>query len=279
MDHTYGLMRNTTLSQMKSGAPAPTWKFLPFSRKYIDHISEVADEPAFIDPENKKKDMWKATLNGRGSFFVCECEYARIYYVSEQSMDEAVKEVPLNLWGRIFQAFTKGNQFWQVVIFAANRPRVFPEKGQLIGPVHINGGAAKSCMPDSILIIRKEEATRVLVHELLHAACTDDLSKPVDDIEGWTEAWAEWFLCALVAKNRYDFDHLWKKQVAWALAQADKCYKRGHIKSIEDYGARYIVRRINVWKRLGMIPIGLPRAPVVDSLRFTITDFEEAETK
>ena len=133
MDHTYGLMRNTTLSQMKVAAPVQ-WRFLPFAREYIDHISEVADEHAFIDPENKKKVMWRSVLNGHGSFFVCECDFARVYYVSEQPMDKATKEVPWDLWGKAFQIFSKkaGRPRWEVVIFAADRPREFPQKGQLI---------------------------------------------------------------------------------------------------------------------------------------------------
>lgn len=276
--HAYMTMRNTTLSHIKAvlRSPAPQWEVLPIEPAYIERISEAADEHAFIDPENKKGAMWRAVLNGRGSFFVADCGIARVYWISELPIEEAQEEVDWDLWGRIFQAFGKARSArWEAVVFAMDRPRVFPEEGQLIGPAHINGGAARSCVPNSILIVRKEEATRVLIHELLHAGCTDDMSRPTDDIEGWTEAWAEWFLCALVSDTQHKFDVLWRKQVAWALAQADKCYKRGHIRSIEDYGARYIVRRIHVWRRLGIIPKYLPRAPRVYSLRFTIDEFEK----
>ena len=275
--HAYMTMRNTTLSHIRGffRSPAPQWETLPIEREHIDRISDVADEHAFIDPENKKREMWRKVLNGSGSFFVVDCGIARVYWVSEQSMEKAVEEVDWELWWRVFQAFGKPRAArWEAVVFATDRPRLFPEEGQLIGPAHINGGAARSCVPNSILIVRKEEATRVLIHELLHAGCTDNMSRSTDDIEGWTEAWAEWFLCALVAGTPHQFDVLWGKQVVWALAQADKCFKRGHIRSIDDYGARYIVRRINVWKRLGIIPQHLPRAPRVDSLRFTIEEFE-----
>jgi hypothetical protein len=275
--HAYGTMRNSTMTHIRAvfRSPAPRWEILPIEREHIDRISEVADEHAFIDPENKKRAMWRGALNGAGSFFVADCGIARVYWVSELALDMAMKEVNWDLWGRIFQAFGQPRASrWEAVVFAMDRPRVFPEEGQLIGPVHINGGAARSCVPNSILIIRKEEATRVLVHELLHAGCTDNLLRETDDIEGWTEAWAEWFLCALVASTREEFDVLWRKQVAWALAQADKCYKRGHIRSIDDYGARYIVRRIHVWRRLGIIPPHLPRAPRVYSLRFTLEEFD-----
>jgi hypothetical protein len=271
-------MRNATLSHIKGllRSPAQAWEYMPIGREEIDRIQEAADEHAFIDPENKKREMWRGVLNGRGSFFVKDCVTARVYWISEEPMEKAVDEVDWELWGRAFQAFGKvrGGRRWEAVVFAMDRPRVFPEEGQLIGPVHINGGAARSCVPNSILIVRKEEATRVLVHELLHAGCTDNMSRAVDDVEGWTEAWAEWFLCALVAGTQQEFDSLWRRQVAWALAQADKCFKRGHIRSIEDYGARYIVLRIHVWKRLGIIPGHLPRAPRVDSLRFTLEEFE-----
>jgi hypothetical protein len=276
--HAYMTMRNTTLSHIRGilRSPAPVWEYLPIERVHIDRISEVADEHAFIDPENKKREMWRAVLNGRGSFFVADCGIARVYWVSEQPMEKAVEEVDWDLWGRVFQAFGKARAArWEAVVFAMDRPRLFPEEGQLIGPVHINGGAARSCVPNSILIVRKEEATRVLIHELLHAGCTDNMNRTTEDTEGWTEAWAEWFLCALVAGTQHEFDVLWGKQVAWAVAQADKCFKRGHIRSIDDYGARYIVRRIHVWKRLGIIPEHLPRAPRVDSLRFTLAEFEE----
>jgi hypothetical protein len=280
--HAYATMRNTTLTHINNylRGPKPRWEIVPFERNFIDKIGEVADEHAFIDPENKKKAMWRGVLNGKGSFFVSDCyldnhAIARVYYISEQKMEDAIKEVDWDLWGHIFQVFGKSRGApWEATVFAIDRPRIFPEKEQLIGPVHINGGAARSCEANSIIIVRKEEATRVLIHELLHAACTDDMSRPTDDIEGWTEAWAEWFLCAVVARTREQFDSLWRKQVAWALAQADKCFKRGHIRSIEDYGARYIVRRIHIWKQLGIIPKHLPKAPIVDSLRFTIKDLE-----
>jgi hypothetical protein len=278
--HAYGILRNTTLFHIGNylRGPTPIWNIQPFQRSFIDKIEEVADEHAFIDPENKKKEMWRRVLNGKGSFFVTDCYLddrviARVYYISEQKMESAIKEVDWELWGRIFQVFGKPRSSrWEATIFAMDRPRLFPEEGQLIGPIHINGGAARSCEPNSIIIIRKEEATRVLIHELLHAACTDDMTRKTDDIEGWTEAWAEWFLCAIIAKNNIKFDSLWRKQVAWALAQADECYKRGHIRSINDYGARYIVRRINVWKQLGIIPKYIPRIPEVKSLRFTIIE-------
>jgi hypothetical protein len=276
--HAYMTMRNTTLSHIKAvlKSPALIWKYLQIEREYIDRISEVADEHAFIDPENKKRKMWQEVLNGRGSFFVADCGLARIYWISEQTLDKALNEVNWELWGRIIQSFGKSRgSRWEAVVFAMNHPRIFPEKGQLIGPVHINGGAARPCVPNSILIIRKEEATRVLIHELLHAGCTDTMTRTTNDIEGWTEAWAEWFLCALVSRTQHEFDVLWKKQVAWALAQADKCFKRGHIHNIEDYGARYIVLRIHVWKRLGIIPEHLPKVPKVNSLRFTLAEFDE----
>ena len=121
----YMTMRSTTLSHILPVLKTPplTWQILPFKREYIDKITEVAEEHAFIDPENKKRDMWRRVLNGGGSFFVAETDNARIYYISESYMDEAKAEVPWDLWARIFQLFGNKKQRWEATIFAADRPR------------------------------------------------------------------------------------------------------------------------------------------------------------
>ena len=51
----YTTMRSTTLSHILPvlKTQPPTWQILPFKREYIDRITEVAEEHAFIDPENK----------------------------------------------------------------------------------------------------------------------------------------------------------------------------------------------------------------------------------
>jgi hypothetical protein len=161
-------------------------------------------------------------------------------------------KIPWATFGKIFTAFgpPKGKGLWRIVWFAHPKKREFPSsydnakpfqtpsnitnerqsaplsqnKGQVthVTPKHINGGYAYACAPETIVIYREEEVERVLIHELLHAACTDDMDKPEWLREVLTETWAELFLVAILANGSLrKAKQLWKIQAQWIANQQD----------------------------------------------------------
>jgi hypothetical protein len=266
--------------------PEPRWEAVTADAAMHDYVRRRAEEPAFVDPANTRSELYSALIQGNASLVVRECTCSlgskergswggRVVYVSESPYPAvAAAEVPWSTWGRIFQLFgapKSGAPKWEVIVFASNRARTFPPEGTLLAPEHINGGSAYRCEPASILIVRREEMTRVLIHELLHAGCTDDPNQTVPQIEAQTEAWAEWFLTAIMAKGLQPrFCALWPRQVAYAEQQAAMCLERKNIQNAQDYGCRYITDRIQAWKDLGLYPTcPKPKSVKVNTLRFS----------
>jgi hypothetical protein len=202
-------------------------------------------------------------------------------------------QIPWNTFGKIFQAFgeplsraTSGEPAtgepkaqWRLVWFANKKKRTFPEATQAnlssdpehIKPTHINGGYAFACQPSTIVIYREEEAPRVLVHELLHAACTDDMRQPEEIREVLTESWAELFLIAILSTTLAKAKKLWAIQAQWIIDQETLLKSMGVTKHT-DYAWRYTVGRREVLESLGLRfppPSQDPAFMLGGSLRFT----------
>jgi hypothetical protein len=277
------LIAETTLKTIRDvfATPPPTWNSRPVDATMRDYIRRRAEEPAFVDPHNTRSQLFSAFLRGEASAVIRECPLAHIIYLSESPYPAvAASEVPWDTWGRIFQAFSahsgatsRENKKWRVIIFGSSKCREFPPEGTLLAPEHINGGSAYRCEPASILIVRKEEMTRVLVHELFHAACSDDMNHDIETVEAHTEAWAEFMLAAIMSRGLQPrFCKLWPYQVAYAEKQAALCHQRGNIRDPKDYGCRYITMRIDAWHKEGLYPtcpLPPPSKVKVNTLRFT----------
>lgn len=190
-------------------------------------------------------------------------------------------KIPWATFGKIFQAFgepkaTSGPAQWRLVWFANKKQRTFPETTQALAsthikPVHINGGYAYACQPETIVIYREEEAPRVLIHELLHAACTDDMKQPEEIREVLTESWAELFLIAILANTPAKAKKLWAIQSQWIVDQ-ETVLKGMGVANQSDYAWRYIVGRREVLESLGLRfppPSQDPAFMLGGSLRFT----------
>jgi hypothetical protein len=96
-----------------------------------------------------------------------------------------------------------------------------------------------------------EEATRVLLHEVLHAACTDPQNAPLEIKEATTESWAELFLVALCSKGNVEkAKHLWSLQSQWIANQNEKLRKDYTVKAPQDYAWRYTVGREHILSQL-----------------------------
>ena len=184
-----------------------------------------------------------------------------------------------DLWARIFHWFgyAANKKPWKVTYFAAQRRREFPDEGQDLGPEHVNGGYTMPCSTDGIFIYRYEEHTRVLIHEMLHAACLDERGWSIPEREAMVETWAELILIALVSKG-YPLvaKKLWVAQSHWV---ADTNWKSKHMNNthdLTDYAWRYLGGREQMYRHLG-ISLPAPRPSLgrnTKSLRFTHPSLE-----
>lgn len=215
----------------------------------IDMLIKEANDTSMIDRINFRKqvlDKWTLKeidlkikeLPGR----------TRVVFLGT---DAQWSKIPWSLWARIFQAI--GHPVGRILFYAHDSKRYFNNPGEEFGAENINGGYTNLCSKERIVIYRYEEATRVLLHELLHTACFDK-EKSVEDLEANTEAWTELFLCAILSKGKSGkFSNLWLKQCRWIHYQCEHLKKTNTVIGPQDYGWRYITGKRDILNRLGFL--------------------------
>jgi hypothetical protein len=184
---------------------------------------------------------------------------------------------PWATWGRIFQAMgtPKDSEFWQIYIYASKQNRILPENPPL-GPEHVNGGYTYPCSSKAVIIYRYEEVTRVLIHELLHASCTDNISLPVEVREASTETWAELFLIAILSKGSIQkAKRLWKIQEAYILDLHYTLQTFYSIHKPSDYVARYTIMRTPVFNQYNIYFSKSYTPKRISISRFTSPDLDK----
>lgn len=164
---------------------------------------------------------------------------------------EQFQKVPWELWSRIFQAIAHPIQ--RVLFYAHPSERFFPFSAKTIQAENINGGYTNLCSQELIVIYRFEEATRVLLHELLHTACFDK-EKDTVSLEANTEAWTEILLCAILSKGYpRTFAKLWKQQCQWIQSQALELERKWSVHGPESYPWRYMNGKMDVLVSMGFM--------------------------
>ncbi len=252
-----------------------------------DDLQHITEETAYsrFDPRDLRKTMLADLQNGKAVLLCKRCRYAKVLLIGTPGL-----YLNWKLWARILQAFGPPpshlqEPMWRIVLFASEALREFPtspskmpnmmKEEELPGPAHINGGYAYPKRPSSVIIYRKEEAERVLVHELLHAAGTDKMDDPEEQREALTETWAELFLIAIQANGSVrKAMRLWKEQAQWIANQNARLQLQYKVTSPKDYPWRYTVGREHVLRQLGIeVPKGNPQ--LAQSLRFTAPSLTE----
>ena len=246
--------------------PAPTWHKSQITPADLQMIKKESDGGAF-DTLNIRNNMYNAFVDGKVQIFAHESDVGRIITLT----DEITDPTPLEIWGRLMRIYappmpasalvsTGTNKRPQVIWFASRRARKFPSKGQPVEPEHINGGYCMACDPGTVVIYRCEDATRVLVHELLHGFCTD---KPLtntyktEHLETETEAWAELILAAareigIASPDGKPLPNALNAQLQWVALQNEKL--RTHHDGPSNYGWRYTIGKENALRALGFFP-------------------------
>jgi len=237
----------------------------------IIQLKKEASGDSNIDDGNLRSEMVRLWEVGGAVLRVKELPgRTRVVFLGT---DEQWSQIPWALWARIFQAIDQPVGY---TLFYANPTlREFPvDPAEPVKSVHMNAGYSYMCQQKLLVIYRFEEATRVLLHELLHTACFDN-GMGVEDLEANTEAWTEIFLCAILSKgSQRAFTVLWKKQIAWIEAQTLYLHTNHGVLSPADYAWRYTLGRHKVLIDKGFmneIPSGLEVSGL--SLRFTTPEW------
>ena len=264
------LVLKTLVNQVSLLLERPSLKWLPDSpsqKELLTFETEAVRDSQF-DPLQLRPTLWKKTIEGDAQILCKSCSYAKVLWIQETNSGI---HPPWDEWGRIFQwlGHSPTGEKWTVYWFPAHIKRILPLKGNAVGPESINGGYCFPCQPASIVVYRFEEATRVLLHEILHAACTDPPNAPLPIKEATTETWAELFLVALCSKGKVQAaNELWKLQSQWIANQNAALHQFYHVRSPEDYAWRYTVGRAYILQDL-RIALPSPKPQKGNSSRLT----------
>lgn len=239
------------LTQVRNVYNQPQIKFKQgvVNENDIERMHKAVIEGAEFDRLGLKKEVWARYQSGTNHIVCLENTIARVIAIIPKGI-----EIPEE-WSRIFQLFGKSKYGpkWNVYMFGSITPRRFPKAGLPLAAEHLNGGYTQVCSTDGIFIYRLEEATRVLIHELLHAACQDPFDKSIPQREATIESWAELILVAFKAKGEAkEAERLWTLQTQWVADTNNHASINNNVHSENDYGWRYLNGRKDVYKSLGL---------------------------
>jgi hypothetical protein len=246
LDHVHRLYYSTSYH-------SPAWYIETLSRKDKHDILEKADND--FDVNGYSKTLVQGLKDGSTQVSKHVCVYnngknsATILYICPRTTEY---EPDWELWGLIISLLSPSADV-RVIYYSNPQPRLAPESGKPVGPEHINGGLTIQCNAQEIVIYRREEDARVLIHELLHASCSDPYDKHTTDIEADTEAWTEIIYCAFMAKGKPTlFNKYMNEQMLHTCRQVNSLYHYYNVKKPTDYAWRYYNGKIPVWESLGI---------------------------
>lgn len=246
--------------------PPPKWRILTkYSENDMLFLNNECKTKSEFDPKQMRLKMINGLQNGESYITVAQCAYGTIYAV--YNTPEQYHDIPWNLWGRILRMYAEDLKPFKIFFLANDAERTFPNN-EPITPVNINGGYTYHCNKETIMIYRAEDATRVLLHELMHACCLDKMENGIDSVESETEAWAELLYIGFLSQgNTKRFHELLHQQSAWIIEQNKKVHT--YIQTPFQFPWRYTIGKEEVWKRWNILQ-NVPIVPMVgQSLRLT----------
>lgn len=240
----------------------------------INDVRAAANKNNKWDDTQLRLRLWKDWIDGSATLRAYTCPYGRVICLAPATGDATPTPTPL--WIRACRILGEGAHV-RVLWFASQEKRIPPSVGNPIEPKHINGGYTSQCDAKSIVLYRAEEALRVLLHELLHASCSDPEDANIALLEADTEAFAEVILVALKAKGvSTTFYTLWDIQAHYAVDQAAAAETYYKVSSPSDYAWRYLTGRLARFASY-TLPIPPPTKTLqpLTSLRLTPESFEQ----
>ena len=237
----------------------------------MDLLKTECEMESEFDPLKLRLNTWKDYKAGKYKLKCTESHVAKVISLVPPHVNP-----PLEDWARIFQWLGPAqNGKWTIFWLGSTAKREFPIRGARMDARHVNGGYTTPCSSRGVFIYRIEEATRVLIHELLHAACLDPVGASLPTREATVEAWAELFLIAHRAGGDANkAAELWSKQAQWISDTNHKATAHNNVKGPADYAWRYLNGRAYVFQSLG-IKLPKPQPPQAKaSCRFTHPDLD-----
>jgi len=254
-----------TLVENVKNLKNPIWTDDTVTDKDKEVLKKEAIDTSPFDKLNLKKEMIE---NPSATYVVKKCLFGRIVILTENPNEF----YPWITWGRILEWF---GAYYQIYVYSSKKQRILPTEGQEVGAEHVNGGYTYPCKHDCIVIYRYEEVTRVMIHELLHASCTDNMKNSVEIREAATETWAEFILVAILSKgNLTETKKLWLLQDHHIQDLNYTLYNFYNVKTINDYASRYTILRENVLESFGFTLDSNYKPKRIKFSRFTSKDLD-----
>ena len=275
------LDRICELIQKEYAKKEPIWRSIShIEQKDLNYLESECKKDSEFDPMNTRKTLLQHFYTGSSPFEVRQCDYGQVIVIYDN--EEQKRDLPWGLWGRILRLYTErypSSTPFKVYFLASTNLRLFPRRwfdepsqrmgGEPIRPQHINGGYTYHCNRETIMIYRAEDATRVLIHELMHSCCLDKMEQGVDQVEAETEAWAELMYVGFMSQgDTAQFSKLLQQQSNWIQIQNQAV--RAHIRRPKDFPWRYTIGKQEVWERWGiLLPVSHDIEEAQLSLRLT----------
>jgi hypothetical protein len=216
---------------------------------HIRHIETILRDNQAFDSLDLRGQLWRAYREGAARLRVFSWKPLQSTIILVEPCDAPVPQLEslLAIWARIFSIF--GVRGARITWFAHPSPRLLGPAGVPPGPDAVNGGYCIRGQPGTVVIYRAEDATRVLIHELLHATWSDSRhAAAVPHIEAETEAWAE-IIYSLLLDGREGL----QRQLEYAVNQNQLLRDNYGVHGPRAYAWRYTVGREAVWRRLGLL--------------------------
>lgn len=233
----------------------PTYTRVQITPNEVAKLAEECGKGSKFDPHGFRNQIWSSVKEP----YCLESAHGKIIALIPPGIDTP----PYELWFRILRTFFQGIPY--TIFYLAHPSRRSLPLYPPIGPENINGGYTYRCNPHCVVIYREEDATRVLIHELLHAGCSDrylpfadshlSATEILDKNESETEAWAELIGCIFSVKGR-------SRAAVHAAISKQSAWMRGQNAAVRQFMAnplskefpwRYTIGKEEVWRRWGIL--------------------------
>jgi hypothetical protein len=237
--------------------PAPQWRAASMTAREAGILERECTTESEFDELRSRQTFFAAWKAGRLEPVIRATDHGKV--IALLPPDASVDDIPWALWARILKGFARPDgRLYTIYVCAHLSLRQFPDRaGEPVRPLHINGGYTYPCDPTCVFLYRAEDATRVLLHELLHAACTDRKGAGLEQMEAETEAWAELLWCAFIASGDLKpFKSLVRTQSAWMRGQVEGLLRGRHMANDgtpTPFPWRYTIGKEDVWRRWGVL--------------------------
>jgi hypothetical protein len=267
------ILINSTLDTIRQEFlhPTPKWTFSRLlEEKESEYLRKECHTDSEFDPHNRRRTLYNNMVEGISTLVKASCPYGQVIVIFDdpQQMDD----IPWGLWGRILRMYTEeGHPPFTVFFLANTNLRTFPSGKKPITATNINGGYTYPCNRQTIMIYRAEDATRVLLHELMHSCCLDNHNNGVDRVEAETEAWAELIYIALLSQGKkQECNELLRLQSEWMMQQNKKVKEHMRQPESMEFPWRYTIGKEEMWRKWNILrDQRRPFVSVGNSLRLT----------